>query len=101
MKIYKDTVEVERSEDFISWLVIEELTIGDMYFFIRQYILEDGNDVLTLFGVFTDGMLYSPVFEHRLDCFRHAMSLYNENYKHRHVNGKNCLGDTTKNSKRG
>ena len=54
METYKDTQDIERSEDFISWLVIEEFTIGCMQFFVRMYVLEEGDDVINLFGVFND-----------------------------------------------
>jgi hypothetical protein len=109
MKTYKDTAEIERSEDFISWLVIEEFTIGNTQFFVRKYVLEDGDDVFNLFGVFTHHNAFtdsiekkiSPVFECKTECMRYAIELYNENYQHRYLNGKNCLGDSSQNSKRG
>ncbi len=102
MKLYKNTQDIECSEDFLSRRVSDEFTIGHMHFLIWMYSVVDADDVINLFGVFTDSneTTVSPVFEHKNEYLRYAICLYNENHIYRNLNGKNCLGDTTKNSKR-
>ncbi len=99
MKTYKDTLEIERSLDFITSIIKETFMIGGMQFFIRAYILEEMDDIRNLFGCFLLDSTNSPVFETYTECLKYAMKLYNE--KSEEINGKNCMGDPAKNSKRG
>ncbi len=95
MKTYKDTMEIERCKHFLSWRVSDEFTIGHMQFFVRMYSVVDEEDVLNLFGVFTDSneTTASPVFEYLNEYLRYAICLYNQDHIYRGLNGKNCLTD--------
>ncbi len=103
MKTYKDTDEIEACKNFLLWTVLDEFTIGHMQFFIRMYAIVDEDDVINLFGVFTDSLdtTKSPVFEHTNEYLRYAICLYNQDHIYKGLNGKNCMGDPAKNSKRG
>jgi hypothetical protein len=99
MTTYKDTVEIERSLDFITSIIKETFMIGSMQFFVRVYVLEEDDDVVNFFGCFTLNSKISPAFDSHTECLRHAMKLYNENLDRQDLYAKNHLGDSIKDSK--
>jgi hypothetical protein len=76
---YNNLYEAINSDDLVAIASLESFEIGDMKFSIKMYAVEEYSPI---YACLNEKFQFPYLFENRLECFRHAIDMYNkENLK--------------------